>query len=185
MTHRLQSRRTDLQPFSSDDAEALLSLFRDALVRRYLLDDALVSEEWVRDEIATSKARFEASGAGLWCVRRTGDEHVIGFAGFREFFEPPRLQLLYGLHPDTWGEGLATEVAETICRHAFLTLDFERIEAATDVPNHRSVRVLERLGMHLERRSDEGDAGTLFYVLDRAAWANTGEGNAASSRPGG
>jgi ribosomal-protein-alanine N-acetyltransferase len=86
--------------------------------------------------------------------------------GFREFFDPPQLQLLYGLLPEYCGRGLATEVAARICRHAFRELGFTEIAAATDVPNQASVKVLRRLGMREVRRSDDGTAGTVFFVLN-------------------
>ena len=164
----LFSLRTELRPIAESDADELLELFRDPSVRRYLLDDAMVSADWVRAEIRSSRGRFAESGAGLWAVRLPGAEQIIGFVGFREFFDPPQLQLLYGLLPAYWGRGLATEVAARICNHAFADLGHDCVRAATDRPNAASSRVLERLGMELERSTDEGAAGTLFYRLDRA-----------------
>ena len=163
-----------MSPFSESDTEELLALFRAPDVRRYLLDDSLVSAEWVREEIEASKVRFCASGAGLWAVRLMGRSEIIGFVGFREFFEPPQLQLLYGLLSEFWGEGLATEVAERVCQYAFEDLDFAEILAATDVPNTASASVLGRLGMRLERTTSDGPSGTMFFRLDRESWNQRG-----------
>ena len=159
-----------MRPIHAGDAEALLGVFRDPSVRRFLLDDAVVSLDWVRAEIATSAERFDAGGAGLWAIELPEATGIIGFSGFREFFDPPRLQLLYGLLPDYWGQGLATEAARRVCDHAFSELGFERIEAATDVPNERSIAVLERLGMSLMGKSDDGADGTVFYEIQRDAF---------------
>lgn len=108
----LHTDRARLAPFAPEDTDELLALFRDPDVRRYLLDDQLVPRAWVEQEIAASAERF-ASGvaAGLWAVRTPDEPRIVGFVGYREFFDPPQLQLLYGLHPDCWGRGLATEVA--------------------------------------------------------------------------
>lgn len=163
----LQSERADLVPFDDADAETLLAVFVDPSVRRHLLDDSLVSLDWVRSEIASSRRRFANSGAGLWSIRPSGTRDIAGFAGFRDFFEPPRLQLLYGLAPRFWGRGLATEAARRVCEHAFLDLHWSRIEAATDLPNERSIRVLQRLGMRWVRNTGDGPDGTSFYELDR------------------
>ena len=54
--------------------------------------------------------------------------------------QPPQLELLYGIAPEHWNKGLATEAANAIIRHGFDTLGFERIEASTDAPNAASVR---------------------------------------------
>jgi RimJ/RimL family protein N-acetyltransferase len=122
----------------------------------------------VRDEIVASDARFAHSGAGLWSIRLAGDPGIIGFVGFREFFD--QLQLLYGLLPGYWGRGLATEAAAHICHHAFRELGFLEISAATDIPNQASANVLRRLGMREVRTSDDGPGGTAFFVLTREDW---------------
>ena len=119
--------------------------FRDADVRRYLLDGKSVSAEWVTAEIRASERRFGSGGGGLWALRPRSDPTVIGFVGFRAFFEPPEPQLLYGLLPAYWGQGLATEAAAAACRFAFETLGWTEARAAIDVPNVASGAVLERL----------------------------------------
>lgn len=168
MNIELYSNRTVMRPFAEPDALELLALFRDPGVRRYLLDDSLVTLEWVRDEIQTSAARFARNGAGLWSVRLKHEESIVGFVGFREFFDPPQLQLLYGLLPDYWGLGFATEVAARLCTEAFDILGFETAKAATDVPNSASSRLLTRLGFKLVPDAQSSD--TLFYTLDREQW---------------
>ena len=176
---RLASERTLLQPFARADIDELLTLFRAPKVRRYLLDDAEVSAEWVHDEIVASDARFAKLGAGLWAIRLPDEPGIIGFVGFREFFEPPQLQLLYAMLPEHWGRGLTTEVADAVCGYAFDKLGFAEIVAATDIPNEASARVLLRLGMSLDRKTLDGPSGTAFYVLDREDWvARKSEGGA-------
>ena len=162
--------RVHLQPFTAADVEQLLGVFRDPAVRRHLLDDIVVSEEWVRNEVAASEQRFAATGAGVWSIRLAGSSRIIGFVGFREFFDPPQLQLLYGLLPEFWKQGLATEAATLACGHAFDTLGFAEIIAATDGANEDSVKVLRRLGMSLVRTSSDWPSGTVFYRISREAW---------------
>lgn len=148
--------RLELAPVREDDVPALLALFRDPEVRRYLLDGRVVEEAWVRGEVEASRQRFTDGGAGLWAIRRRGEAAVVGFVGFRAFFDPPRMQLLYGLSPSSWGRGYATEAAEAACRYAFDVLGWDEVAAATDLPNAASIRVLERLGMARRETTDEG-----------------------------
>lgn len=166
MTGRvLRTPRLLLRPFESSDADELLAVFRDPSVRRWLLDDMLVSADWVRREIRDSTARFARDGLGLWAVLPAEEATIVGFAGFRPFFEPPEMQLLYGLLPAWWGAGLATEAARAVCDHAFRELGLAEVRAATDRPNVASIRVLERLGMSVEKTTDHGPGGTAFYTL--------------------
>ena len=166
----IRSERMMIRPVSERDAELLLAVFRDPAVRRYLLDDAVVSLEWVQNEIVSSDERFASSGAGLFTIRLIGTTDVIGFVGFRDFFDPPRLQLLYGLLPEYWGRGLATEAAKQVCDYAFGELNFARIEVAMDVPNERSIAVAERLGMSRLDGLVQRPEGTVFYGIERDRW---------------
>lgn len=178
---RLSTARLELAPFTAADIDELHALFTDPQVRRWLLDDDLVSRAWVEEEVAASVARFTGGGVGLWAVREVGHEPIIGFVGYRPFFAPAELQLLYGFLPAVWGRGFATEAAAEAVRHAFETLGYEELRAATDTPNHPSIRVLERLGMREWRRSDDGPAGTIFFRLPREEWARPGSGQRARS----
>ena len=166
----LATARLELRPFADADAAGLLHLFLDPAVRRYLLDDSIVTPNWVAEEIQSSQARFGGGALGLWAVRASDGSEIIGFVGFRPFFDPPELQLLFGLLPDHWGQGLATECAEAACDCAFNVLGFQAVRAATDLPNTSSAAVLRRLGMSLDRTSVEGEAGTGFFSIDRVTW---------------
>ena len=99
----IATARASLRPFNEADADELVSVFQDPMVRRYLLDDQVMPADWVKSEIAASRARFERDGTGLWAIRLAGGPAIIGFTGFREFFEPPQLQLLFGLLPHSGG----------------------------------------------------------------------------------
>lgn len=166
----IQSERLVMQPIGEGDAESLLGVFRDAMVRHYLLDDMTVSLDWVRREITSSNERFARRSAGLCAIRLIGATPIIGFVGFREFFVPPRLQLLYGLLPRYWGQGLAFEATKRVCDFAFLELGFPRIEAAMDPPNARSIALAERLGLSQFDVPGERPDVTLFYEIGRDAW---------------
>lgn len=163
----LTTRRLQLRPAGPDDEAALLRLLREPSVRRYLLDGEIVEIPWVRNEIAASTLRFANSSLGLWTVRlRSAEDETLGFAGFREFWEPPVLELTYGLDPRIVGHGYATEAAHAVCRFAFRTRRLTRVRAAVDLPNRRSRRVLERLGARVEKVTADGPDGTAFYVLE-------------------
>ena len=56
----------------------------------------------------------------------------------------------YAVHPDYWGQGIATAAARLALDHAFSALKMLRVQATCDPANVASVRVLEKLGMRLE-----------------------------------
>ena len=162
----IETTRISMRSFERGDADALHRIFLDPDVRRFLLDDQVVSREWVEEEIAASIARFETGSAGLFSVFLKNDQTLIGFCGFRPFFEPPQLQLLYGLLPAYWSKGLATEAARAMIEFGFGAVAFDRITASADPPNAASIRVLEKAGMSFDRRETIGALETVFYYVD-------------------
>lgn len=168
--HDLSTDRLALRPFRPRDHAQLVRLFREPSVRRYLLDDEIVSDDWVRDEILASERRFDGSSLGLWTLRlrdlgARGTDEIVGFAGFREFWDPPVLELTYGLDPRVVGRGLATEAARAVCDYGLGSGCLTEVRAAVDLPNAASIRVLERLGLRMVRTTNDGPAGTGFFVL--------------------
>ena len=161
----IETERLLLVPFEPRDLDALFALFTDPAVRRFLLDGGIVEREWVVEEIAASTTRFATDGCGLWTIRRRASPGIVGMTGFRPFFEPPELQLIYGLLPEHWGCGLATEASGAVVRHALDVLGLDEIIAAADTPNHASFRVMERLGMRAGRTTARGEHGTRYYRI--------------------
>jgi RimJ/RimL family protein N-acetyltransferase len=111
----LGTPRLTLDPFADTHVEALLDLFREPHVRRYLLDDAVVDRTWVAEEIKASRERFAAGSIGLYAAHyRDEPDRFVGFAGFRPFYEPPVLQLVYAVGPAYTGHGIAREMARAV-----------------------------------------------------------------------
>ncbi len=169
----IETPRLRLRPYRPADTGALHRLWTNPAVRRYLLDDELVSLAWAEEEVARSAESFADHGYGsfVFVPRGEDEEKIIGFGGFRHFFEPPELQLLYGLHPDYWGRGLATEAARALVRFGFETCGFDRIVAAADVPNTASFGVMERCGLAFVQRVQREGQALLYYTLAREAFA--------------
>jgi len=61
----------------------------------------------------------------------------------------------WAVHPLEWGNGYATEAAWYVMDFAFRELDVHRMVAFCHVDNRASIRVMEKLGMHLDGRLRE------------------------------
>ena len=158
------SPRWTYQPIdgTSDVEEAFLTLCHDAHIRRYLLDDELVSTEWLQQTMAASARLFRERGVGLWLLR-DAEGVAQGFGGFHYF---PQLddepQLTYAFRAEATGRGNASEVGSTVIGFARRVGALTDIPAAVDAPNVASVAVLNRLGF---QQKMGGDAHTLRFVL--------------------
>ena len=117
--------------------------------------------------IDQSLSAFANKKYGLWVARLIERTDIIGFSGYWKFFTPPQTQLLYGLLPQYWGKGLATEMSKAILDYKFNEYNFETIYASTDLENKTSLAVLERLGMNYLKQEYINNKETVFYQMNR------------------
>jgi [ribosomal protein S5]-alanine N-acetyltransferase len=61
------------------------------------------------------------------------------------------IALGYRLIPDFWGKGYATEMSQALVLKGFNDWDVQRVVAWTLLNNHRSIRVMEKVGLKFER----------------------------------
>jgi ribosomal-protein-alanine N-acetyltransferase len=126
----VETVRLRLRPLAVADVDDLHRLFTQPGVRRYLWDDEIIPRERTAAVVERSAAWFETHDFGLWALSLKGSTELIGFCGFFHVHEPPQLELLYGIAPEHWNAGLATEAANAMIRYGFDVLGFARIEAA-------------------------------------------------------
>src|SRR6516164_8517537 len=124
-----------------------------------LMPGALSLEESDRlvDQI---ESHFRQHGFGLYGAELRRDGCFIGFIGlavpsFHAHFTPC-VEIGWRLSADYWGQGLATEGAREVMRHAFEMLGLEELVSFTVPANLRSRRVMEKLGM-IYQPTDEFD----------------------------
>jgi len=164
--HEIETARARLRPIAPADLDAIHALWADADVRRYLWDDEVIPRDLAASAIERSVRQFAEEGHGLWLARPYGGDELIGFCGFWYFHDPPQLELLYGVAPTHWNRGMATELACAMLQHGFGHLGFQRIIGSTDAPNTASARVMTKAGMRFDRRENEHEKETVFFVID-------------------
>jgi len=168
---RIDTARLRLRPLTLDDLSELHCLWTKPEVRKFLWDDKIIPVEQTASIIAASQNCFQTKGFGLWTAVDKVDEKLAGFGGFWFFHQPPTLELLFGIAPDYWHRGLATEVARALLEYGFERLSLPRIEASTDADNHASARVLERAGMRFWKREITQEGDLIYYALDRGVFS--------------
>ena len=174
--HRLlDTGHLTLQPVQASDAAEIHAMFAQDGVYRYMTDGAPMPLSWVEGVIRDSEAGFQERGLGLWAAREHGTSTILGLTGFRHFYDPPVLELLYALHPIYWNRGLASEMAQAAVDYAFSHGLLTEINCSTDEPNHASVRVMARLGMRPHGRTAVTEADDicwdqLHFILSYDDW---------------
>ena len=167
---QIETARLRLRPWRAEDVDDLHRLWTHPEVRRYLWDDLIITPEQAAEVISSSLACFEEHGFGQWVISPKAEAAVIGFCGFRFFGDPPEVEILYGVDPTHWGQGLATEAARAVLRYGFEEPGLDRIYAGADPPNTASFRVMEKAGLRFDKRTRVHHLEAIYYVISREAF---------------
>jgi RimJ/RimL family protein N-acetyltransferase len=162
----LETDRLVIRPFVTGDAAEFRRLLDEAFgsnaygsegATRLLLDYNVVAD---KAHDALHQPPYEDRAI----VLRTGGA-VVGSVGLAPCLAPfgrlpsfrgsghrtPEVGLFWALFPVHRGKGYATEAARAMVSFAFDELDLDRIVATTEHENLRSIAVMRRLGMTIER----------------------------------
>ncbi|WP_029482169.1 GNAT family N-acetyltransferase [Deinococcus marmoris] len=98
--------------------------------------------------------------ADSWAIGQLGSKGRPNAAG--------ELEIGYGLNPEAWGQGLATEAVGALVAHLHARPDVQTVTAQTALHNRASERVLEKLGFGRTGRGWDKEDGEL------TVWAHRG-----------
>ena len=158
----IETDRCVLSSFLRSDEGEATRLYTDAVVRRFLGGPVSLSR---------AERTFDAwlSGNGSlrrWAVRRKTDGALIGMVSLAPHHEPADIEISYMFLPEFWRRGLGTEVVSTVIDYAFQHLRLPRIVAETQSANIASRRLLERIGMRVERHLVRFNAEQSLYSMN-------------------
>jgi ribosomal-protein-alanine N-acetyltransferase len=168
---RIETTRLMMRPFAMDDVDELHRLWIDPSVRKFLWDDQVIPRETAVAVVESGIESFLHNSFGFWAISLKDDADLIGFGGLRHFTEDgaqeSEVEILYGIAPEHWGKGIATEAAVAILRYGFEDLKLTQIYAGADPPNVASFRVIEKLGMKFARKTVINGVEAVYYVMSR------------------
>ncbi len=152
----LKTSRLTLRPWVDADVDAWAALNADPRVMEFFPS----TYDRARSESSAAAIRrdLESDGYGWWAVEVAGGAVFAGVVALQQvpFQAPftPALEIGWRLGHDSWGHGYATEGARAALDFAFDVLGRDEVVALTAVPNLRSQRVMQRLGMRHDSRDD-------------------------------
>lgn len=178
----LRTDRITLVPLGDEHLELEVELDSDPEVMRHLTGRARTREEVERLHHRRLTAAAPGSGLGFWVGFVSGE-----FVGWW-LLEPPgpagqaaaedQAELGYRLLRRHWGQGLASEGARELLRHAFQDLGLRRVFAETMAVNTRSRATMAAVGMRYVRTFHEGlderlpgaGTGAVEYAVTHEDW---------------
>jgi [ribosomal protein S5]-alanine N-acetyltransferase len=161
MKQVLETTRLQLRPCQQDDLQRIYLIWINSSVRRFLFDDRVISLDEARSFVESSSGDFERHQYGIWLGFVRDTDQLVGFAGLLHSEEAPNL--IYGVVPEYWGQGYATEAAIAIIDYALKHLCLPKVSANVDEANAVSVRILQRLGMKQIGREIVHNSPLLYF----------------------
>ncbi len=156
MPARIETPRLILRQWCDSDLDPWAELNADSRVMEFYM--ATLTRESSDQFARWARAGIEQRGWGLWAaeLRESGD--FVGFIGIQPVpFEAPftpAVEVGWRLAHRFWGRGLAPEGALASLDYAFDELGLAEVVSMTSIPNQRSMRVMEKIGMHRDPRDD-------------------------------
>ena len=158
--NRVKTERLVLIPLSLELVELLQTDTQQAAIRL----GAVVPDDWLSPDLRDYLPLYHqivendpgAAVWGIWTMVRCDDPRIVGDIGFKgRPNSSGTVDIGYGVRPEHWGKGYATEAARGLIAWAFRQPGVQRVTADCLATNAASIRVLEKAGMRrLGQRAD-------------------------------
>ena len=114
-------------------------------------------------------AHWEQYGYGIWILRQHTTGILTGRGGLRNnvLAGKDEVEIAYGLMPEFWNMGLATEFVEAVVRIGFSEIGLSSLVCTTQPDNIASKRVLEKSDFRYEHDIIYLDKPHLLYRRDK------------------
>jgi len=174
----IETDRLALRPWVADDIDALAAIFAVPAVWHYPLGRGLTREE-SENFLDRQMHHWEEHGFCMWAAEVKDEKRLAGFVGLAvPTWLPevlPAVEVGWRLHPDHWGQGLATEGGSATLRYGFEHLRLDRIISILMPENAASGRVMAKLGLQHRLETEDPRRGMVLHVreITASSWRAT------------
>lgn len=139
-----------LEPLRAEHAEAMFEVLGDAPIYRHLDYAAPPSVEHLRGVYTRLEARRSPDGSDTWLnwVVRPHGKALVGYVQ-ATVTSACDAYVAYVLASRYWGRGYAQGAVQAMLEHLAASYEVKQYLATVEVENHRSIRLLGRLGFQL------------------------------------
>ncbi len=146
--------RMNLRRFTNDDVRPLFEVISGEGVFKYFPRIPPVTIELAERMVRSIISHWDQHGFGLWALEDRDTGGLIGRSGLQVIPETGEVEVDFVLDSSHWGRGLATEAAHVALEHGFGILGLDEVVGIVHPDNIASKRVLEKIGMTLNRRTE-------------------------------
>ena len=172
----VETERLLIRPWRHDDVGRLLDILSRLEVVKWLGD----GEPELMQDLEEAHARVDryaerdAPPLGMWAVERTADGVVVGTVLLLTLphDDHGEVEIGWHLHPDSWGQGYASEAARAVLAHGFAA-GLPEIIAVSHTDNYPSQAVMRSIGMTdrgIVEKWYEGESA--YFAVTKAQWSS-------------
>jgi RimJ/RimL family protein N-acetyltransferase len=165
----LETARLVLRKLETDDAEFILELLNEPSFLRYIGDKGVRNLADARGYILDGPvASYERNGFGLYLVELKQNRAPIGICGLIKRETLPDADIGFAFLPAYWSKSYGVESAAAVMDYGREVLQLKRVLGITAPDNHRSIKVLEKIGLRFARimRLSEDEAQINLFTSD-------------------
>jgi ribosomal-protein-alanine N-acetyltransferase len=170
----IRTERLSLDRIRPEDVEDMVAMHQDDTFVEVFGHRS--TPEHVRTFTAKQMDDWDRVGYSLWTIRDRETGAFIGRGGLRPVAIDgvDEVELGYGLRPEWWDRGLASEMSRVALQVGFERIELESIVAFTMPTNSRSRHVMEKMGLTFERDITWADMPHVLYRITREEWRAAG-----------
>lgn len=143
---QIETKRLILRPVVLEDAEDMFAYASDEETTKFVFEQ---HRNLMETKISIANY-FMKEPLGKYAIEYKENHQMIGTVDLRVNTNAGLGELGYTLSKNYWGKGLMPEACEVLLQLGFEKLRLVRIEAIHDLRNHKSGRVMEKIGMTKE-----------------------------------
>lgn len=159
--HVIESASLILEPQTVAHAEEMFAVLSDPAIYEYE-NEPPPSLEWLRARFARLESRQSPDGQEQWLnwVIRLPTSELAGYVQ-ATVRSNGRVAIAYELSSKYWGRGLASRAVQAMIADLLEHYQVRGLSAVFKRENHRSMRLLERLGFSLASPEEQVEPGEL------------------------
>jgi [ribosomal protein S5]-alanine N-acetyltransferase len=147
-----ETERLILREFNFEDTAFIVNLLNTEGWLRFIGDRGVKTPEDAERYLQNGPMKsYEINGFGLWRVSLKTDDTPIGMCGLLKRDTLEHIDIGFAQLPEFAGQGYAFEAANTVMQMAKNQMNIDHIVAITDVDNEKSIALLGKIGMRLEK----------------------------------
>lgn len=165
-TLELRTERIEIRHLYVDDRLEMMKLLSNAEVMEYSFSEPMNQSE-AKNYLLSAIDSNKKYGYGIFALSLIEGNSFIGYCGYTYYAEldgTVEIELGYRLHPQYWGQGLATEAASKVLTYGQDQLGLGRIISLIRKGNKPSIKVATKIGAQFEKEISINGQAALIYV---------------------